>query len=194
MLLSHEKKFLFVHIQKTGGTSVTKWMQSHIPDMEEYMKPHSPLSLNADRYKDYYKVAFVRNPFDRMVSWYSMIKNQKAHNYLQQQVLTHSSNFTEFILNCEHISSKSNWKPFHYNQIDYLTNAQDKIGVDFVGRFENFSQGIEIISEYLAIPSNEIGHMNQSDHTSYHDYYTKETREIITKRFKRDLEYFKYTF
>jgi len=194
MLLSHEKKFLFVHIQKTGGTSMTKWMQDNVPDMEMYMNPHSPLSLCEDKYKDYYKTALARNPFDRLVSWYSMIRNNKTHNYLQRQVLAHSNNFTEFILNCEHISNKSNWKPFHYNQIDYLTDVNGEIIVNYVGRFEDFSQSIKSISNYLDIESKEIGHTNKSNHTAYQNYYTEETRDIISKRFKRDLEYFDYTF
>ena len=194
MLLSHKKKFLFIHIQKTGGTSITRWLQNSVSDMEMSIEAHSPLSVVEDRYRDYFKVAFVRNPFDRLVSWYSMISKVKNPNPLQQKVLTHSKNFTEFILNCEHLTSKSNWKPFHYNQIDYLTDAKGTVAVDFIGKFEDFSQGIKTISDYLDIDSHTIGHINSSTHTAYQDYYTEKTRDIISNRFQRDLHYFNYTF
>lgn len=90
MLLSHEKKILFIHIQKTGGKSITQYLQNNISDLNLYMNPHSPLCLAEEKYHHYYTAAFVRNPFDRLVSWYTMIKSIKNPNYLQSEVLKKS--------------------------------------------------------------------------------------------------------
>ncbi len=203
MLVSREKKFLFIHIQKTGGTSMSKFFKSNILDIEDYLKPHSPFTLVQEPdYYHYYKVAFTRNPFDRLVSWYSMIIKKKnvcasvenMKNTIHKQVLMNSSTFSEFIFNCEHIRSNSGWKPFHNNQLDYITDTEGKVAVDYIGKFEYLEKDMKKITEYLKLDKTELPHINRSTHTAYHHYYTDETKKIIAKRFERDLDYFKYTF
>lgn len=87
-------------------------------------------------YSTYYKFAFVRNPWDRLVSWYSMIVQKGAHlswfdliahkirkkkyNQIWQYALSHSRSFEEFIDCCPGAISRYVRRAFLYNQLDYL--------------------------------------------------------------------------
>ena len=197
MLISEKKKFVFIHIQKTAGTSLRKYFFENIDDIRDHLRPHSPLMELEEKYMGFYKTAFVRNPFDRLVSWYFMIKsNSGKKNFLQRNVLEKAHSFSEFVLFCEEIENASGWKPFKYNQIDYLTDKNGNLAMDFIGKFENLSDDLKVIANQINIKKDmlSIPHLNESKHKYYRSYYTEETRRIIEKRFMRDLEYFKYSF
>ncbi|WP_294956225.1 sulfotransferase family 2 domain-containing protein [Sulfurovum sp.] len=204
MLLSQEKRFLFIHIQKTGGTSITKMFKEEIKDLKSYRNPHSPLSAMEKRYEAYYKAAFVRNPYDRILSWYTMIDNMRKQlspeqmdqhkNKVQREVMLNADSFTGFVLNCEYVTSRSGWLPFHKNQIDYLSNENGEVAIDFIGRFEHLADDVEKLRKRLGLSHVHLPHVNRSKHHAYQSYYTEETKQIIAKRFERDLEYFKYQF
>lgn len=92
MLISHKYKYIFIHVPKCGGTTVTRYLQS-IPgavDVESSRDEKSPLWVhttlsNLKKYfsqqrkqsntsnwvwDDYYKFCFIRNPWDTVVSLY----------------------------------------------------------------------------------------------------------------------------
>ncbi len=66
-MINLKHKFIFVHVPRTGGVSIEKYFgqpwQNHAT-LQTYIDS-SPL-----RAKDYFKFVFVRNPWDRLVSWY----------------------------------------------------------------------------------------------------------------------------
>src|SRR5258708_8913369 len=84
MYLSADRKLLFVHIQKTGGSSLTQVLKQHVPDLEEIGGTHDHAGWMretlADKWPHLFKFAFVRNPWDRLVSWYSMIQDHASDN------------------------------------------------------------------------------------------------------------------
>ncbi|WP_121971337.1 sulfotransferase family 2 domain-containing protein [Leptolyngbya sp. BC1307] len=151
MLISQQKKLLFVHIQKTGGVSVTKLLKSRVPDLEPFMGMHDHAiwaKPDLNDWSDYYKFAFVRNPWSRLVSWHLMMfRNQDAfpwhkrltaakrrrsrmHDYVNQN----SASFEEFICNCtDVIEDRDGKKSFAYNPADYITDNAGELIVDFVG-------------------------------------------------------------
>ena len=162
MLLSQNKKLLFVHIQKTGGTSIQEWLKNEIFDLVDYRNRHSPITEAEEKYrKCYFKAAFVRNPYDRLVSWYAMIERIKSNlspeqiiaypNRVQKEVMLRCSTFSEFILNCEYVKSRSGWLPFHKNQIDYMIEDNGHICIDFIGRYERLQEDIDKLADILGI-------------------------------------------
>ena len=85
-----------------------------------------------------------------------------------------------------------------WDQLYYLTDKNEKIAVDFVGRFENFQTDFGIICDRIGIdqqkikPLNRI--MNRSNHKHYSEYYTPETRAIVQHLYQRDIDCFNYKF
>ena len=84
--------------------------------------------------------------------------------------------------------------PFSLNQIDYLTDTSGDIAVDFIGRFENFADSAATLIRLLGLPEVRLPHLNRTHHDGYRAYYTSETRDVVRRRFERDIEAFGYTF
>ena len=196
MLISDKKRFLFVHIQKTGGTSLTRHLKSQIPDLQLYFKAHTIYAYAETKYNIFYKAAFVRNPFDRLVSWYFAMDRSRKNppNRLQTEAMKRANTFEEFIYNCGDVSFKEGWRPFSNNQFDYLLDREGNMSMDFIGRFESIGEDSKILCQHLGLKDIEIPHINSSSHKDYRYYYNDATRKIIAKKFEKDLDYFKYSF
>lgn len=211
MLRSDSTKFLFIHIQKTGGTSLTQHLKSAIPDSEEgrSRQIHPRLSdlLKMDPLLGgYFTAAFVRNPWDRLVSWYSEISQNTAflpwyqrifnrrYSRLRQSVLSRAGCFEEFIYSCADVTDHAGRTPLSYNQIDYLTNLSGELAVDFIGRFENFEESAAMLLRTLDLPELRVPHLNKSRHDGYRTYYNEDLKKIVQNRFRKDIEEFGYTF
>ena len=69
MIVSHELKLLFVHIPKTGGGTIAKIIRDQDPSFDVIGSSHMGLSPEvAEKYKDYFKFCFVRNPWEQVIS------------------------------------------------------------------------------------------------------------------------------
>ena len=214
MIISKKHKFLFIHIQKTGGSTISRLLRQHFPDAKPLsnMHAHSYEAKNIlkDAYQDYYSFAFVRNPWERLVSWYTMIQ-EKAHlmtsfekvvrlgrfyNRLWQYAHANSNNFEEFLINCtEEIKDKSGTRSFAYNQLDYLTDPQGNVIVDEIFRFEDFlGSSKKLFKKLDNIELDLIPKENPSKHKHYTEYYSEASKELVAERFSKDIAYFGYKF
>ena len=200
MFVSDSRKLVFIHIQKTGGITVDRLLNERIPDLRGLVARHGFASWGMDQLDDwdeYFKFAFVRNPWDRLVSWYSMVTTlPREGNELRRYVHDNSSTFEEFIYNCtgEVKIKEGVYYSFAYNQLDYVTDEHGNVLVDFIGRLENFDKDIQEVFRRIGFELETVPHKNRSGHQHYSTFYTPETEMIIRERFKRDIEYFGYEF
>lgn len=213
MIRSEKGKFIFVHVQKNAGMSFEAILKQNFSDCEHWHGRHEHAltgigEIGRAEWDDCYSFALVRNPWDRMVSWYSMIqRNYKRLPWYRRiskkpfrspfwnQVIQQSNDFESFLHNCtEEVFDRGALKSFAFNQIDYLTDERGEIAVSFVGRFENLVTDTAVIFDRLGIPADSLPHRNISQHRHYSSYYNRETRELIEQRFHRDIEAFEYQF
>lgn len=202
MIINDKYKFVFVHIQKTAGTSITDYLFK-IPETKQINHSHSMINtLNCDNYKDYFKFCFVRNPFDRLVSWYNMMINKDIHNDFSKYILENSNNFSEF-LDLTNIINETNEyndnlktpypKSISFNQLDYIIDNSGKIQCDFIGKFEEIESNFNKITKQLGFDI-KIEHLNKINHKPYREYYTLKDIKKLETLYERDLDYFKYYF
>ena len=202
MIINDKYKFIFVHIQKTAGTSITDALFK-IPETYQLHHSHSILNtIKIEDYKDYFKFCFVRNPFDRLISWYNMILEKGFHNDWSKYILENSTNFSEFLeltdiiieRNPLELQSQVDYtKSISFNQLDYISDNLGNIQCDFIGRFENINDDFNILSQMLNIKL-ELNHLNKFKHNHYKDYYNQIDLEKVSNLYKRDIEYFNYKF
>jgi hypothetical protein len=202
-MIDHDKRLIFVHIQKTGGNSVAAALGLH-PDCPE--KHHFAPSLRT-RYGEaawgaYFKFSFVRNPWDRLVSWWSMIDAQRPAfeagapiNRFQSFILRSASTFDEFLDNCdEEIADGDGRKWIYRNQSDYLTDASGAPLVDFIGRYERIEQDFGNALLRAGLTSVALPRVNASIRRPYAEYFTPAQAAKVGQRFAKDVTTFGYAF
>jgi len=198
-MISHPLRCIFVHIQKTGGSSVRQalHMAQHDADKHRFAS-ELRAGYGEACWRSYFKFAFVRNPWDRLVSWWRMIERNAATgrpmNGFQRFVLSRADSFEEFLTHCDaeypdHDGSK--W--IFRNQVDYISDA-DGIIVDFVGRFERLQADFAVVCSRLGVPTAAMPHLNRSGHRHYSEYYSQATSALVAARFARDIAAFGYSF
>jgi hypothetical protein len=211
MPLSHQHKFIYIHIPKCAGKSITKalrqknvlleflgpTLQMHsaqydISDMWLHHLPASSLRriLTTEIWETYFKFAFVRNPWDLVVSYYHYHRKEVAESpeFLQHwpQIadrFRRTKNFIEWVHTGLYI------QPY----VNFLTDAKGEMLVDFVGRFETLQEDFRKICERIGLQAH-LGHENKTEHGHYREYYDEATKELVNTRFKRDIEVFEYEF
>lgn len=144
--------------------------------------------MDGNTFDSYYKFAFVRNPFDFLVSLYFYILQAKEHIMHKDVSIMNYSEFLKWYLS---------QNPPH--QIDFLMNPnRDKILVDYIGRFETFENDVNIVKKHLNLSiSSTIKHMNPSikrKSQNYKDYYDNKSRDLVLSYFQSDFENLGYDF
>ena len=150
---------------------------------------HCP--YDPEKWADYFKFCFVRNPWDRLLSAYtSKVRNKQGGCSAYLQSFEQSIPFTDFVkIVKDYYDLDRHLMPMHD-----LVMGKDFSNMDFVGRFENFEEDFLFVLKTTGLPCRDIPHRNKTKHGHYSDYYDDEAREIVSKVYKRDIEYFGYEF
>jgi hypothetical protein len=196
-MISHKHKFIFIHIPKTGGTSVEYVLlklhgieislEEFLPlealsqaDKKYYMcggggsLQHSPIgSFSPKLQKEYFCFSFVRNPWELYVSEFRYAKKSRKN----------IKSFRQFI-------KDPIMNPYHgLPQLSFLNK-----NINFIGKFENLQEDFDTICDKIGIPKQQLPHANKTKHKYYTEYYDDETRAIIAEKYAKDIEYFGYEF
>jgi Sulfotransferase family len=200
-MISFQKRFLFVHIPKTAGNSIQSVLCNYSEDelvalrgeqdgIERFglrnpkykIKKHSTLAeyrsaLGETQFGNLYRFTCVRNPWDRMVSYY-FTPTQKAEAWDRKK-------FRKIISRALSVA-------------DYLRlnkGEGDPFGnVDYVMRFENLADDFRTVCAALDISPTILPQYNRSNRKHYSKYYDDELRELVDERFAAEIERFGYTF
>lgn len=206
MIVSAAHKFVFAAIPKTGTHSVRRALRPHmgpqdmeqvglfvqrafpIPDLARIGHGHISLAqlrpyMKAEDFAAHFKFAFVRNPFDRFVSYASFITREVGHFERDpQHVMRH------FLANppMDHIL----FRPQH----EFVTDGTGKLLTDYIGRVEQMQQSYDEVCARIGIARSTLDQVNASRRGSYRDYYNESLIDGVAKLYARDLELFGYEF
>ncbi len=140
-----------------------------------------------------FRFAFVRNPWDLVVSAYHFEKRYVAQSHVK---LTEPDR-AEAVRRCPDFDRFVRIYPL-LEPVDMTSMIVDEDGasiVDFVGRFENLQADFAAVCDRIGLHRTGLPHENRSDgRKAYRDYYSEETRDIVARYFKRDIERFGYEF
>jgi hypothetical protein len=200
-MISFQKRFLFVHIPKTAGNSIQSVLRDYSEDelvalrseqdgIERFglrnpnykIKKHSTLAeylvvLGETQFGNLYRFTCVRNPWDRMVSYY--------FTPTQNTVPWDPKKFRNVIVKTLPVA-------------DYLRlNERDNDpfeNVNYIMRFENLVNDFRTVCRALGISPTTLPQYNRSNREHYSRYYNDELRELVRARFAAEIERFGYTF
>jgi chondroitin 4-sulfotransferase 11 len=186
-MISDKHKFIFVHIHRTGGTSIESHFGCKIYDHRKcpaYIK-----RFGMDVWNEYFTFSLIRNPWNKMLGHY-MWRQQKSMRNLKGDDLSFRDWVLQFENNIKGKGSLGDKGTPQYNQLF----SDDVQLVDFIGRFENLQEDFNIVCDKIGIPRQELPHKNETKHKHYTEYYDDETRQIVAEKYKKDIEYFGYEF
>jgi len=189
MIVDHDKKFVFIAIAKTGTTSIHRRVVPEADDPPPHIY-HMFLKniLMEHDVEDYYKCAFVRNPYDRVVSVFHDLRFAMGH-YWAKPAISQFNTFKEFVMGYEHTPCMDfiHLRP----QTEYL-EVDNKIDVDFIGHFETLADDFYQLEERLNIPHAPLEHHRPSSHPPFEELYDEESKDIIKRIYHDDFENFGY--
>jgi len=206
MIVSTAHKFVFAAIPKTGTHSVRRALRDHMSpeDWEQvglFVQRASPIAelsrighghialaqlkphMAPEDFASFFKFAFVRNPFDRFVSYASFITREVGHFDRDPQKVMRF-----FLANppWNHIL----FRPQH----EFVTDEGGNLLTDFIGRVETMQQSYDEIAQRIGIPTAALDVVNSSRRSDYRQYYDQSLIDGVAKLYARDLELFGYEF
>jgi hypothetical protein len=200
-MISFQKRFLFVHIPKTAGNSIQNVLRDYSEDelvalrgeqdgVERFglrnpkykVKKHSTLAeyraaLGETEFGKLYKFTCVRNPWDRMVSYY--------FTPTQNTVAWDRKKFRKVIVK---VLPVADYLRLDKGEKDPFAN------VNYIMRFENLVDDFRTVCAALDISPTTLPRYNRSKREHYSKYYDDELRELVRARFAAEIERFGYTF
>lgn len=200
---------LFVHVPKSGGSTIDALFDNKIEDSRrvEGIARHSPLSRllrTEPGLADYWSFGFVRNPWARMVSWWSMVgyvfeRAEAGVEQARRKIETHPQAWLpegEFRDDFDRFVLEGTEKVAKVGRPQVVTlSRKDGTTVDFIGRTENFDHDFNVVRERLGLePIAQAPRRNVSTHGHYRDYYNDKTRQKVAEVFAPDIEAFGYEF
>jgi len=206
MIISAQHRFVFVAIPKTGTHAVRQALREHmgpqdmeqvglfvnrrmpIPDLAKL--GHGHLSLQQVRpyfrpedFDGFFKFAFVRNPFDRFISYCAFMTRE--HGQFEQD--------PQGVM--RHFIDNPQWQHVLFQpQHTFVTGADGQLLTDYLGRVEEMQQSYDEVARRISIPSRPLERVNASSRRDYRDYYDQSLTDGVAKLYARDLEYFGYEF
>jgi len=200
-MINHKYKFVFVLLPKTGTTSILNMFKNN-----HYLSKDTIAGTGAGRHYDklsddelnYLKIATCRNPFSRVVSLW------KYWNMRLRWEKIPTVGFSYFVKNYTKMQKKiclafDKMTEIHfYTCVDGITlstgGSLSCTDIDLWIKTENLKKDINIACDKIGIPRDQPPHKNQTKHKHYTEYYDDETRQIVAKKYAKDIEYFGYEF
>lgn len=203
LIMSEDYKIFFFNIKKVASSSIKKYILENL-NGRVFLPEESSSELWYKNYQEYFSFAFVRNPFDRLLSCYNnKIKNPNVINkktgidvvfdkYDWGNKFYKDMSFKKFLEAI--VSLDPDCYDDHFcPQYKYVCDQDENLVVDFIGKFETIERDFNYLISKKNLPILRLPHINES---TYKEVYNKETTELAKQVYglKKDLEIFNYEY
>ncbi len=185
--LRYVLSFVFIHINKTGGSSIESALGLPFRHRTAAEMRHI---IGERRWARKFSFTFVRNPWDKVASHYHYRIGTN-----QTELAVRRISFSDWVK-----KAYGDQDPTYYDardmfmpQMDWITDQDGKVIVDFVGRFEKLNEDFRLVCERIG-SSAKLPHLKKSRRRDYRSLYDTEACDVIRERFSADLKYFGYEF
>ena len=204
MIYSRHQGVLFTHVSRTGGTAIVDCLRGSLPDCKSILGQHAALAearaVLGDDFAQAFKFAFVRNPWDRFVSWFALIgqATRTDETELARLADPESAHWKRFDAFLEKWAAKETQidgvRRRELSQWAQLVDAEGVLLTDDFGRFESLAEDAVRLFARAGIASLTLPKMNSSRHHHYSAYYSAFGRELVEHAFPEDVVQLGYRF
>jgi len=186
-------KWSFVHIPKTGGTTIIKYIEKYIPniihkdrkkvkDGEKYFLIFGHFKPNL--YPDRKKIIWLRHPVDRVISNYLHLKWRFENN--SKKFIIIDENVKHFPKNTDIITFAKNTLHVYKFFTNYNINQ-----FDYVGFQENMNDDLKGLCDLLNIPFDKsmIGNYRSDQKPDDYNISNKNIKKLYSL-LKNDIEFY----
>lgn len=220
MFISNQQQFVFVHIMKTGGTSISScladtlsWQDINLGGTQKDthnnaayrqqfgLAKHSTAAAIRDvigeqRWNDYFTFAFVRHPYSRAVSLYRFAETLARNNADKPEAPANKMPIVQTFKSAKSLAEflqtlKADNALGVQCQKNWVTDHEGSTLVDFIGRYENIDRDYQHIAERLHLPQKQLPQKNPSGKTSALTL-TDSDYALMSELFREDIEFFDY--
>ncbi len=201
MLVSHDYKFIYIKTRKTASTTIQEYLKPYCENgIIEDKKAHRPAEsiremVGRENWDSYLKICPIRNPWDKMVSYYFWKRRLPLLNRVLHKINpswanyspAHKMTFNEFM---EHIGE--------YN-LDGNILFVDGQWPDYLFiRHENLEEDLKVVCERIGIPFEKERILNKKagfrPSKGYREYYNEQSKKLVADAYKHEIEKMGYTF
>ena len=193
-MISDKKKFIFVHIPKTGGTSIEIILRDLINEKCSIVGDNTYYSNGSlkhataeellvrydnDKFNEYLKFCVIRNPWDRLLSLYYWGGRGSYSKDKFIKMLPKNKNN-----DCD-LGSRTLWS---VNK--YICGKNNEILVDKILNFDTIEEDFNDLCEELGI-NVKLPHRNKGKHkTNFREVMDEETIELINLYYNKEIKMF----
>lgn len=182
-----ENAYAFIHNPRTSGTSITDYLINHcggrrLRNIDDYAQEHSIYAeeIKYRKFDNHFIFGFIRNPFSREVTLHKLYCRDAGHEV----------EFKRWLLD-----EKFPW--YRRPQYGYFCDTDGKIKAN-IFRFEDRLNAIKRIASVIEADADALEKHNVNNgfniNMSYVKEYDNEMIDVVTNRYKVDLEAFGYYF
>lgn len=208
MIVNDRLRFVFIHVPKTGGTSVrealealpggrpgwtTRSKHETLADFQRHAHARVGLARRVlgPSLRHFFTCGFVRNPWDRMASLHRYLLDRHAA-LLGGAGCSLRDLLERLAAGDPAIRSLHSMRP----QTDFLADAGGGMSLGFLGHHEHLAEDFAALAQRLcgAVPA--LGHANRSSHcgSDYRRAFDAASIDIVARHFAADIRHFGYEF
>lgn len=181
-MISHKYKFIFVHIPKSAGTSITDGLSDC-----ELIHPfyHEKLStLRKQCAPDYFAFTSIRNVYDRLISMVWSRYGKWDEELFYKLVTLHS----------DEVKDGASWSPAHVHK--YLDGK-----INFKIRFDHLEEDWSALLDALQLEYRKLPHKKLNPYKKrnpkrnpYREYYDQKMLDMVKEVFAEEIQEYKWDF
>ena len=213
-ILLERYRAVYVEIPKVACTSIKTALAPFagvsldtLGNPHEMNWPVAVPSRSGCLFPDRFSFAFVRNPWDRLLSCYRDKIGGEVDGYtsfsIRPGVADCLARFDSFfagmsfeafvaaVASIPDVDADAHFRSQHA----FVTNEAGEIALNFIGHYEHLADDFQTVAQRIGLPSVNLPRLQTARTTvRYGEFYTPETQQIVAERFRKDVELFGYTF
>lgn len=191
-----EHKCIFVRIPKCATRSLSMSMFGNKGGGHTDILSYRVI-FGVERFENFFKFSFVRNPWDRVLSAYYFLKDGGLNSDDARWASRHLARYSDFRtfvkqwMNPESVRSRVHFRP----QYEFLCDDRGQLLVDFVGHYESLERDFAYVAKRLSLRA-DLMHTNRTDSRpgDFREHYDDESIAIVADVYQKDIHHFDYRF